>query len=272
MRPSFARQARRLNPLARTQKAGEGIPTRVIKAALAYHGAGFKGWQAQRERERTAQSVFEAALEAVTGAKISVAAASRTDAGVHAEGQVIHFALATRLPLWKLRNALNFHLPKDLVVRSVRFAPKGFHARFLAKQKVYRYRILNSPVKPVFGLDTGLWIPQPLDLAAMREAASDLIGTHDFRAFAAPADARVNSVRTLSQIHLKRSPGRVLEVTYRGDGFLQHMVRIITGTLIEIGRGKRPASEMAEILRSRDRHRAGVTARPHGLTLVGVYY
>jgi tRNA pseudouridine38-40 synthase len=259
------------------------VPARSVRAVLAYHGKYFSGWQAQKQGERTVQQVFEAALKKAAGQAPKLTAASRTDAGVHAHGQAVNFDLSTetirkvsagRGPshfLFKLKEALNFHLPEDIAVREVRFAARGFSARFDAKAKLYRYSIHASRSKPVFDTDRVLWVHPDLDTAAMRQAARIFIGRHDFTAFSALTDDAEDRRRTILRFTVRRSGDRVTcDIT--GDAFLQHQVRIMVGTLIEVGKGQRPASDIARLLKTRDRLQAGRTAAPHGLALLKVYY
>lgn len=219
----------------------------------------------------------------MTGQEPKLIAASRTDAGVHAKGQVVQFDLASDHIrnvsagrgdahfLFKLKDALNFHLPDDVAVREVRFARPGFHARFGAASKRYRYQIHASRSKPVFDADTVLWVHPDLDTDAMRKAAKAFVGRHDFTAFSALTDDAEDRVRTITRFDVRRSGDRVTcDIT--GDAFLQHQVRIMIGTLVEIGKGRRPASDVARLLKAKDRLQAGRTAAPHGLTLLKVYY
>lgn len=258
-------------------------PARSVRAVLAYHGKHFSGWQAQKQGERTVEQVFRQALKKAAGQEPKLIAASRTDAGVHARGQVVQFDLTRELIrkvsggrgpahfLFKLRDALNFHLPEDVAVRDVRFVRPGFHARFGAKAKHYRYRIHASRSKPVFDADTVLWVHPDLDTDAMRAAAKAFVGRHDFTAFSALTDDAEDRRRTIRAFTVRRSGDRVT-CDIMGDAFLQHQVRIMVGTLIEVGKGRRPASDIARLLKTRDRLQAGRTAAPHGLTLVKVYY
>ena len=264
-------------------------PARIVKATIAYHGAAFSGWQIQRQGERTVQGVLEAALKKTIGRVPKLVAASRTDAGVHALGQVVQFALESETPAalsdpngrsarrpltaQRLREALNFHLPADAAVLKVQFIPASqkFHARHSPKAKHYRYRIHASRTKPVFDTDTCIWVHPDLDTDKMREAARFLVGKHDFTAFSARTETAQERRRTIRIFSIKRSGAR-LTIDIVGDGFLQHMIRIMVGTLIEIGKGTRPVSDVARLLKSGNRLEAGRTAAPHGLTLVKVYY
>lgn len=261
-------------------------PARTVKATVAYHGGKFSGWQIQRQGERTVQGVLEAALKKTIGCVPKLVAASRTDAGVHALGQIVQFELApaehaakpgltTRKPLTarQLQEALNFHLPMDAAVLKIQFIPasKKFHARHSPKAKHYRYLIHASRTKPVFDTETCIWVHPDLDTDKMREAARFFIGRHDFTAFSARTETSPDRRRTIQTFSIKRTGAR-LTIDVVGDGFLQHMIRIMVGTLVEIGKGTRPVSDVPRLLKSGDRLEAGRTAAPHGLTLLKVYY
>jgi tRNA pseudouridine38-40 synthase len=263
--------------------------SRSVKAIVAYHGLNFSGWQIQRQGERTVQAVFEEALFKVTGHRPQLIAASRTDTGVHAQGQVIQFdfpagqparrhkgarnihAPAAPLTAERLQVALNYHLPEDVVVRSLAFARPGFNARFGAKAKHYRYLIHASRSKPVFDKDTCIWVHPSLDVDRMREAAGFFVGRHDFTSFSSASDDARDRRRVIRKLAIRRSGDRVT-CDIIGEGFLQHQVRIMIGTLIEIGKGMRPVSDIPRLLRLKNRLKAGRTAAPHGLTLLKVYY
>lgn len=240
---------------------------------LAYHGKNFSGWQVQKQGERTVEQVFAAALKKVSGQEPKLIAASRTDAGVHAKGQVVQFELfpSKTLTPFKLKEALNFHLPEDVAVRDLRPAPAGFNARFGSKAKDYRYEIHASRAKPVFDADTVLWVHPDLDAGAMREAAKAFVGRHDFTSFSALTDDAEDRVRTVTRFAIRRAGDRIV-CDIAGKTFLQHQIRIMVGTLIEVGKGRRPVADVRRLLKARNRLQAGRTAAPHGLTLLKVYY
>lgn len=246
----------------------------VLKLTIAYDGGDLVGWQRQAAGV-SIQGLIEAALTRLTGASVSIAGAGRTDAGVHALGQV---ASATVTGAWApddLRHALNALLPDAVRVLAVTEAPAGFHARFSARAKRYEYRIATGPVLSPFLRRYAWHVTHPLDTAAMIEALGVVTGTHDFAAFQAAGSRVRDTVRTLHDARLETAggPGDAdLRLILRGDGFLRHMVRNIAGTLVEIGRGRWPPARMAEILASRDRRLAGPTAPPQGLFLVEVEY
>jgi tRNA pseudouridine38-40 synthase len=248
-----------------------------FKLTLAYDGTGFSGWQAQPGR-RTVQAELERAWGEITGESVRVTASGRTDAGVHAAAQVVGIESATRIEPEGLVLALNAKLPEDVAVRAVEPAPDNFHATTDAKHKTYRYAIYNDRRRPVFLRRYAWHVPTPLDVDAMDRAAQHLVGTHDFVCFQTAGSERESTVRTLFAAKVRRAARGAdeadslitLEVT--GDGFLYTMVRTIAGTLVEVGRGKRDSSWVAEVIASRDRTQAGQTAPPHGLTLVAVEY
>lgn len=245
-------------------------PARRIKLTVEYNGTRYGGFQRQKNAP-TIQGELERALYALTGEEIAVVGAGRTDAGVHALGQVVHFDTDSLLPIERFPRALNAHLPPDIAVRRGEEVPLSFHARKSAKGKRYVYRIFNDPERPALFADTLWHIREPLDDQAMDEAVRYLIGTHDFCSFRASGSSVMGTIRTMTQAEISRS-GPVLTCTFAANGFLYNMVRIIVGTLVEIGRGKLPAEEMAAILAAKDRGVAGPTAPPQGLVLEEVYY
>jgi len=247
-------------------------PTRNIKLVIAYNGAAYHGWQRQEPHLPTIQQSVEAAAVRVVGHPVTVFGAGRTDAGVHAEGQVANFRTSNlSVPLRGLRRAMNARLPRDIAIRSAAEVADDFHASRSAVGKTYRYRLWVAPQRPVHlaGLVYHYW--RALDLVPMRDAARRLLGTHDFVGFATSAEERENTVRTIFGCEVAEAAGEVL-VTVRGDGFLYNMVRNIVGTLIEIGRGRWGPEQVDTVLASLDRRDAGPTAPPDGLSLVCVHY
>jgi tRNA pseudouridine38-40 synthase len=243
-----------------------------FRLLLEYDGAPFEGWQVQARDARTVQGCLEAALEKITGRSVVVTGSGRTDAGVHAEGQVASFGVETDLAPERLRLALNGVLPREIAVRELRVAPPGFDARRAARRKLYCYRIWNGRERSPLRAARFHHVPQPLDADAMREAAGRLEGEHDFACFrAAGSDVKTN-VRTLHRVTLEGKAGGELALAVEGSGFLRYMVRNIAGTLLEVGLGKRAPESLDELLASRDRGQAGPTAPAHGLTLVRVEY
>jgi tRNA pseudouridine38-40 synthase len=244
----------------------------VFKLTLEYDGAGFAGWQRQPAGRRTVQDVLEAALARLAGAPVRATGAGRTDAGVHAEGQVASAALDTRLAPHELARALNGCLPPDVAVLRAEAAADGFHARRDARGKVYRYAVWNGAVRSPLRAARSLHHPRALDVGAMRAAAAALVGTHDFSSFRAAGSAVRTSVRTLERLQLRGEPGDLVELELEASGFLRHMARNVVGTLLEVGRGERRADAIEALLGGRDRRAAGPTAPAHGLTLVRVLY
>jgi tRNA pseudouridine38-40 synthase len=243
---------------------------RNLKLTLSYDGTDFAGWQTQPGR-RTVQEVFEGAFAALTGERVRANASGRTDAGVHAVGQVVNCYSATRLAGDVLVRALNAHLPADVVVRDVADVPEAFDANRDARRKLYRYVIHDGPVPDLFLRRYYCQSRHPLDAAAMRRAAEPLRGRHDFRCFETDWPNRMSSVRTVTHLGVSRL-GAWIWLDVEADGFLYNMVRAIAGTLINVGRGYWPESQVAEILRSGDRRLAGPTAPAQGLFLMRVTY
>jgi tRNA pseudouridine38-40 synthase len=244
---------------------------KTFKLLIEYDGTDFHGWQRQR-RDRTVQAEIEAALSAMTRQTIVVHGSGRTDAGVHALGQTASFGCETRLSARDFLNGLNGLLPEDIAVLDCRQEAEDFHARYRAKSKVYRYCILNRPLPGAIGRRFCWHIRTSLNVGAMAQGASQLIGTHDFSSFEAAGSPRRHSRRTIIAAEWEhRAPDR-LHFTIEADGFLRCMVRNIVGTLVEIGAGKRSAEEIDAILTAADRSKAGPTAPARGLFLVEVRY
>jgi tRNA pseudouridine38-40 synthase len=264
----------------------------AFKITLAYDGTDFVGWQRQASGT-SVQGVLEAALRDLDQREIAVQAAGRTDAGVHARGQVASFLVARMIDAPALLGALNSRLPDTVRVLAAEQVPETFHARFAATRKTYQYRIWNAAVCDPFERRYAWHLTGTLDTGAMAEAAAVIEGTHDFAAFRAAGGEPLSTVRevfssrvTAGPAQRPRSegvlapglesvpPNRAALITYEitGDGFLRHMVRTIVGSLVEIGRGRRSVPWMADALHSRRREFAGPTAPPHGLVLIAVEY
>ena len=230
----------------------------------------FAGWQRQRGR-RTVQGELERALRELTGVETTLYAAGRTDAGAHAEGQVVNFHYAGSLPVSRIAAALNARLPPDAVVLVADDVPAGFHARYSARGRRYRYRYLDRPVRPA--LDRGrCWhVRRELDLPAMVEAAAPLVGRHDWTTFCAASEPAASRVRVMREARVERR-GRFVELELVGEGFLRGLVRGLAGALAEVGLRRRGPQWLAEVLALRDRRLAARTAPAAGLTLVHVEY
>ena len=244
---------------------------RTVKLLIAFQGTHYHGWQSQRTG-KTLQELFEKHLTRIFAEKINLHGSSRTDSGVHARGFVAHFKVKSTLSDRQVRDALNYYLPQEVVVLSAKTVPDSFHARFNARSKTYQYEIWNHRRRPVFDkAPFALWLPPKLDVGKMRRAARCLVGKHDFSAFRASGEEEKNAVRQIKSLIISRK-GHLISIRVSGDGFLKHMVRIIVGTLIHIGRGKLPIGHMISLLESKDRKKSGPTAKSHGLTLVKVSY
>jgi tRNA pseudouridine38-40 synthase len=243
---------------------------RNIKLVLSYDGTDFSGWQRQPDR-RTVQQVVEEAIGRLTGVESTTNASGRTDAGVHALGQVVHFHTASRHAPEVFVKALNAILPHDVRVRGASEVPQAFHATLDAKAKLYRYVIDNGRVADPFQVRYSHHVYQSLDVAAMHRAAQALRGRHDFRSFETNWPNRTSSVRTITHVAACRMNDFVW-IDIEADGFLYNMVRSIAGTLILVGLGRRPESWVADALAAEDRREAGPTAPPQGLFLVRVRY
>jgi len=241
-----------------------------IKVVLEYDGSSFAGWQ-QQAHGRTVEAELKRALREVTGAEHRVFAAGRTDAGAHAEGQVVSFETDGRIPPRRLLAALNARLPEDVAVLSAEVAPDGFHARYSARWRRYRYRFLDRPSRPA--LDRGrCWhVRGRLDVGAMESAAEALPGKHDWTSFCSASEPAASRVREMRSATVVRR-GDYVEVELVAEGFLRGLVRGIAGALAEVGRGRRPPDWVGELLKARDRSLAPRTAPAGGLTLVEVIY
>ena len=274
------------------------MATRWLKLTVAYDGTAYAGWQIQ-PADPTVQGVLEAALREITQETVRVTVAGRTDAGVHALGQVAGLSTESRLSNHDLHRGLNAVLPEDIAVVRVEDAREGFHATHDAQGKLYRYRIHNGRTPAVFDRHWTWHYPQSLDAAAMHRAGQALVGRHDFSSFETAGSERPNSVRTITELTVTRggwlgssassppvasiSGGSAeprpqpldderITIEVAGDGFLYNMVRAIVGTLVEVGKGARDVSWLAEVLAAHDRRQAGQTSPPHGLFLVRVDY
>ncbi|MBR4039631.1 MAG: tRNA pseudouridine(38-40) synthase TruA [Clostridia bacterium] len=243
---------------------------RRFRLIVEYDGTDYCGWQRQINGP-SVQQVLEETISRLTGEEIAVTGSSRTDAGVHAAGLCAHFDSATRIPPEKIAFALNTMLPPDIRIRESGAAPEGFHARYSACGKVYGYRFINSRHAPAIGRQYAAHVPLPLDVQRMHEEAQALLGTHDFEAFAASGSVVKSTVRTIYRAQVTRS-GDEVTLFVLGDGFLYNMVRIIAGTLMEVGTRKREPGAIARAIVTKDRLSLGQTAPARGLTLLRVLY
>jgi tRNA pseudouridine38-40 synthase len=245
-------------------------PLRNIKIVISYDGTGYAGWQSQKNATAI-QDLLESAVAKVTGEKVRLIGSGRTDAGVHAKGQVANFRTRSRIALANLKAALNSILPESIVVSRVDSAPPAFHARRMARSKIYRYTIKNSGVPDPFSRAFAAASFHRLDIHAMKRAARHLKGRHDFSSFQAKGATRKRNIRTLKTITIEKE-GDMIYIYMEADGFLRNMARNIAGTLMEVGRGRFAAGDVRKILLKNDRTLAGPTAPAKGLCLVKVKY
>ena len=244
-----------------------------MRVTVAYDGTNYVGWQRQTTGV-SVQQVLEDAFVPLfkgTGLAPTLIGASRTDAGVHALGQVASIRVPFAFPADAVHRALNVRLPADVRALEVADAPSSFHARYDARGKSYRYQIVTTRILSPFDRAYAWHMPRPCDAALMRAAAPHLVGCHDFASFEGRDSALLDTTRTLTRIDVGDRPGTIV-VEVHGDGFLRHMVRVVVGTLVDVGCGIRPVDWPAQALRARDRRAAGQTAPARGLTLVAVEY
>lgn len=242
-----------------------------VKLVVAYEGTNYCGWQVQ-PNGITIEEVLNRALSELLHEDIQVVGASRTDAGVHSQGNVAVFDTKTRIPPEKICYALNQRLPEDVVVQSSCQVPEDFHPRHCYSEKTYEYRILNRKIPmPTLRRDTYFYY-RPLDVERMQRGASHLIGEHDFKSFCSVRTSAETTVRKILSCTVERSFDDIITIRVTGTGFLYHMVRIIAGTLISVGVGELEPEAVAEILKGRERKAAGPTAPACGLTMIGINY
>lgn len=238
---------------------------------IAYDGSRYEGWQRQKRSENTIQGKLETVLTRMVGAPVEINGAGRTDAGVHAMGQVANVHLETTMEETEIAAYLNHYLPEDIGVQRVQRIDARFHARLSARGKQYRYRIETGYPKHIFERKY-LWsYGEKLDVECMKQAASYLIGMHDFRSFCGNKNHKKSTVRTIRSIVFEERENELV-ITFTGDGFLQYMIRILVGTLVECGSGKRRPEDVLRVLAGLNREEAGFTAPACGLTLVSVFY
>lgn len=242
----------------------------TIKLTLEYEGTAYAGWQRQPDHP-TIQAALEDALAQITQTPITTVAAGRTDAGVHALGQVVSFRTDRSLSSQEWSRALNGVLPQDIAVLKAEFVSESFHARYSASGKLYEYRILNAPCRPALQRNRLWHVPKPLDIPRMAQAATAFLGKHDFSSFQGSPTDTANPICLIEECSVSWEPP-LLRITIKADRFLKQMVRAIVGTLVEVGHGKRVPSDISKIIQATDRRTAGTTAPPHGLYLVDVMY
>lgn len=241
------------------------------KIIIQYDGTRYKGWQVQKATEMTIQGKIQDVLTAMTGQEVEVIGSGRTDAGVHAYGQVANFHVPEHFDAQEILEYLNHYLPMDIAVLSIEEVEERFHARYQAVSKTYMYRIHTSNVPNVFERKYMYTYTEPLDMERMKKAASLMLGTHDFAAFCGNKKMKKSTVRTVTDITFVQTADEIA-ISYTGDGFLQNMIRIMTGTLIEVGNGTKEPEDILRILESKTRENAGYTVPPEGLILKEVVY
>lgn len=241
------------------------------KIIIQYDGSRYKGWQVQNSTEMTIQGKIQSVLSELAGESIEVIGSGRTDAGVHAYGQVANFHISSVLKKEEILEYLNHYLPMDIAVIDIEEVDERFHARYHAVSKNYVYRIHRSHIPNVFERKYMYTYTETLNINKMRQAADYMIGCHDFMAFCGNKKMKKSTVRMVTSINIEEI-GTELRISYTGDGFLQNMIRIMTGTLIEVGNGTKQPVDILEILESKDRSKAGYTVPPEGLILQKVVY
>jgi len=244
---------------------------RNLKMVLEYDGTAYCGWQRQ-SNGLSIQQVLEEKISVMTGEAVKVIGSGRTDAGVHALGQVAHFKTASTIPDIHFLKGINSLLPRDIAGVALQEVDASFHARYDARSKVYRYQIVHGSVRPVLLRQYAWFVPGPLSLDSMGEAARLFKGTHDFSSFCSIHSDAPDHIRTIADIRVETGSRGLINIEMEADGFLRHMVRGIVGTLVEIGRGKRRVSDMQAVLQAKDRRHGGMTAPPQGLFLKEVKY
>lgn len=241
-----------------------------IKLVIEYDGSNYSGWQRQKNGT-SIEEIVETAIKRIINEEIKIIGSSRTDAGVHARGQVANFVTRSKIPVEKFPSAINSQLPKDIVILDAAEVSSEFHSRYSSKGKRYSYTILNRRIPPAIMKNYVSHCPYILDFNNMLEAAGYFIGTYDFSAFKSTGSSVKTSVRTIRHLELTKE-GDIIKMYIEADGFLYNMVRIIAGTLIDVGREKIPAKKIPEVLLNKDRKLAGQTAPAAGLCLEKVYY
>lgn len=244
---------------------------RNIGLKIAYDGSRYDGWQKQGNTKNTIQGKLEAVLFRMTGEETELHGSGRTDAGVHAKAQMANFYTDSKMSPEEIKEYLNTYLPEDIGIIEAKEEPERFHARLCAVEKEYVYRIWNSSQPQVFERKYRYRLPEPLDVERMRAAAAYFLGEHDFKSFCANKRMKKSTVRRITSIIIETF-GEEVRITYRGNGFLYHMVRLMTGTLIEVGCHKRQPEEIKEILEKKERQAAGYLVPPEGLCLEQVFY
>ena len=244
---------------------------RNFQMILQYEGTRYQGWQKQESTENTIQGKLEHRLSKMVNEEVAVEGSGRTDAGVHAMGQVANFHCNTKMSEKEIMEYINTYLPEDIAVIALSEVNERFHARLNAKGKIYRYRVLNSEIPHIFDRRYVYQTEAVLDMERMQKAAEYLCGTHDFKAFTSNKKGKKSTVRRIDEIKIEKA-GDEIWFTFSGNGFLYHMVRILMGTLLEVGRGEKSPEMIPEILEGKNREAAGELVPAKGLTLLKVLY
>ena len=242
-----------------------------FRVLLQYEGTRFKGWQRQESTDNTIQGRLEQLISRMCQEPIEIQGSGRTDAGVHALGQIFNFHSSTSMSCNEMRDYINQYLPEDIAVLEVAEVPIRFHSRLNAKGKKYSYHINNSVIPNVFWRKYSIMIEKPLDIQSMKRAADFMIGTHDFKSFTSTKKGKKSTIRTIESISIVQER-EMIHITFKGDGFLYHMIRILVGTMIEIGLGDREPESIITILEKKNREEAGYLVPAKGLILEKVYY
>ena len=244
---------------------------RNIKCIVTYEGTRYQGWQRQESSDNTIQGKLEQLISRMCAEKIEIQGSGRTDAGVHALGQVINFHTHSEMKVQEMLTYMNQYLPEDIAVVEIEEVSERFHSRLNAKGKQYSYRVWNSSVPNVFWRRFAHTVEQPLDVEAMKKAAGYLLGEHDFKSFTSTKKGKKSTVRNIKSIDIVQD-GNMLTFTFKGNGFLYHMIRILMGTLLEVGLGDRSAESIPQTIAAKDREQAGALVPGKGLVLEQVFY
>ncbi len=244
---------------------------RNIKMIIEYDGSRYLGWQRLGDSDKTIQGKLEAVISQMVGVSTEIIGSGRTDAGVHARGQVANFKTESMMSLDEMQSYINHYLPGDIVVKKIFQVDDRFHSRYKVRGKKYIYYVWNHVVPSAFDRKYSYYFPENLDTEKMNEACKLLLGTHDFIAFSSLKKSKKSTVRTIDEISISRE-GSMLQFSFVGEGFLYNMIRIIMGTLLDIGRGKMALEDIDNIFQSETRSEAGITVPPNGLFLEEVYY
>ncbi|ALS02722.1 tRNA pseudouridine synthase A [Enterococcus silesiacus] len=244
---------------------------RNIKLTIEYDGTRYLGWQRLGDSDKTIQGKIENILTQMTRSKVEIVGSGRTDAGTHAKGQIANFKTDSKMALSEMIEFLNRYLPQDIVVKKLEEVPERFHARYNAKGKKYSYYIWNNMIPSAFERNYSFHYAEELDLELMNEACSKLTGTHDFIGFSSLKKTKKSTTRTINELSIQKD-GNLIHFTFVGDGFLHKMVRILMGTLLEIGAGTLQLAAIDEVFESKIRSEAGITVPAQGLFLDEVYY